>query len=141
MHYCACKSTTKLQLLQRVFQRMLTFQLHEKPHHLFQNSVYGFNVDASHRSFCDAVFILFHTHKNITASEVVEVVSECTDTLIDFSRVPTLLELNPVSFYLSLVQQVFYIILIGSAIFFITFLFLVLLSIYITDTCSPVSLC
>ena len=24
MHYCACKGTTKLQLLQRVFQRMLT---------------------------------------------------------------------------------------------------------------------
>ena len=25
MHYCDCKGTTKLQLLQRVFQRMLTF--------------------------------------------------------------------------------------------------------------------
>ena len=24
MHYCDCKGTTKLQLLQRVFQRMLT---------------------------------------------------------------------------------------------------------------------
>lgn len=24
MHYCGCKGTTKLQLLQRVFQRMLT---------------------------------------------------------------------------------------------------------------------
>ena len=27
MHYCDCKGTTKLQLLQRVFQRMLTFTL------------------------------------------------------------------------------------------------------------------
>ena len=26
MHYCGCKGTTKLQLLQRVFQRMLTTQ-------------------------------------------------------------------------------------------------------------------
>ena len=26
VHYCACKGTTKLQLLQRVFQRMLTQQ-------------------------------------------------------------------------------------------------------------------
>ena len=25
MHYCDCKGTIKLQLLQRVFQRMLTF--------------------------------------------------------------------------------------------------------------------
>ena len=29
MHYCDCKGTTKLQLLQRVFQRMLTLQLPE----------------------------------------------------------------------------------------------------------------
>ena len=27
MHNCGCKGTTKLQLLQRVFQRMLTLQL------------------------------------------------------------------------------------------------------------------
>ena len=27
MHYCDCKGTTKLQLLQRVFQRMLTKNL------------------------------------------------------------------------------------------------------------------
>ena len=27
MHYCDCKGTTKLQLLQRVFQRMLTIFL------------------------------------------------------------------------------------------------------------------
>ena len=27
MHYCDCKGTTKLQLLQRVFLRMLTYSL------------------------------------------------------------------------------------------------------------------
>ena len=27
MHYCDCKGTTKLQLIQRVFQRMLTLRL------------------------------------------------------------------------------------------------------------------
>ena len=30
MHYCDCKGTTKLQLLQRVFQRMLTIKEHKQ---------------------------------------------------------------------------------------------------------------
>ncbi len=37
MHYCDCKGTTKLQLLQRVFQRMLT------KHHVFPKKVLIFN--------------------------------------------------------------------------------------------------
>ena len=38
MHYCDCKGTTKLQLLQRVFLRMLTKKVNEEVHELVANS-------------------------------------------------------------------------------------------------------
>ena len=56
-----------------------------------------------------AVVILLHTYKDVVATEVVEVVGKCADTVIDIRMVPTLFELYPVSFNLPIIQQIFYV--------------------------------
>jgi hypothetical protein len=53
--------------------------------------------------------MLLHAHKDVAASEVIEVVGKRTDTVIDVRRVPALLKLYPVAFDLPLIQQIFYV--------------------------------
>ena len=59
--------------------------------------------------------MLLHSHKDVAASEVVEVVGKCTDTIVDISGVPAFLEFNYVVLDFPLIQQLF--LLIGSAIY------------------------